>query len=122
MLPSCTNSVSRRIDDQLFGKPIVSLPLYDKKIRTISADPAEDILLSYIQKRFEELLLPDSEVPKGDPREKLKSRLAQFTRLRQYVAPPPPCIWGLTCKTYRQCGLDWTTNHGRIDANSFYFF
>jgi hypothetical protein len=72
---------SRRIDDKLLGKPIVPLPLYDKKIRTIPPHRAEKLLMAHLQLRLKQIR--KMIFPEGDERESLKARVAQLTRQRQ---------------------------------------
>ena len=70
--------------DKLFDKPIIELPQDHRDVRIVTMQPAELVLKAAFEVRLKELRT--QEFPAGDPRKKLRHRLAQLTRLRQYVA------------------------------------
>ena len=93
---------SRTMKDKLIDKPIVELPLDHRSLRVLEAKPSEHILFLAIEVRLRELRQKDFN--KKDERIRLRNRLAQLTRLRQYV----------NCN----CSVSIKTNLRRLTANA----
>ncbi|KAL2060765.1 hypothetical protein VTL71DRAFT_9407 [Oculimacula yallundae] len=78
--------IHRTLKDKLFGRPIVPMPAFSMRIIRIGQSVAEKIIYNAVILGYRNLFFQEFE--KWDERQKLKSRFAQLTRLRQLLISP----------------------------------